>query len=302
MHPQDLVKAYKNDENITLFMKKVMELDDNTEEIIETAYDLQAGSYVRFFEIPFYHDRKTSYGIDIAKEILAWTKPASLLEAGIGEGTTFSYVMSAFDDIGVTDIDTHGFDLSWSRIAECKKWLKKQGRSQTYLSVASLFNLPYADNSFDVVYTSQAIEPNRGQEKRILNELWRVASRYIVLSEPAYELVSEDIQQRMDKYGYCRNLKDHAESLGMKIVKYELFETKMSEPENPLGILVIEKNPDAPTAKPQLACPRYGNPLNEYEESLFSPESLRAYPKIQGIPCLRIENGIIASRYEQTED
>ncbi|QGY38998.1 methyltransferase domain-containing protein [Pseudodesulfovibrio cashew] len=302
MHPKVLLKAYENGENITMLMKQLLNLADNSEEIIETAYDLQAGTYKRKVEKPSYNARKVAYGKAIVDQILELTNPGSLLEAGVGEGTTLSYVMSAFGDRGIDNLEVHGFDLSWSRIAECKEWLWANGHKDTFLSVASLLHLPYVDGAFDVVYTSQAIEPNRGKERLILNELFRVTSRYLVLIEPCYELVSEEVRARMDKHGYCRDLPGHAEALGMKVVKYELFDTIMLKSVNPVGILVIEKNPAASAARPQLACPRYGDVMSDCGDSLFSQGSLRAYPKIQGIPCLRLEDGVIASGYDRMRD
>lgn len=166
------------------------------------------------------------------------------------------------------------------------------------MATASLFHLPYLDGCFDVVYTSQAIEPNAGNEAIIMKELYRVTSRFLVLLEPAYELASQEAQQRMEKYGYCRGLVEHAKSMGMRVIKHELL-PYVGNPLNPIAITVIEKNSDAPSAIPQWACPRFGLPLRDYGDSFFCTDSLRAYPKIQGIPCLRPEDGIIASTYEK---
>jgi uncharacterized protein YbaR (Trm112 family) len=35
---------------------------------------------------------------------------------------------------------------------------------------------------------------------------------------------------------------------------------------------------------------------------LFSPEALVVYPIVGGIPCLRIQNGIFASKYEEAHE
>jgi uncharacterized protein YbaR (Trm112 family) len=32
---------------------------------------------------------------------------------------------------------------------------------------------------------------------------------------------------------------------------------------------------------------------------LFSPEGMVVYPIVNGIPCLKIENGILASKYKE---
>jgi uncharacterized protein YbaR (Trm112 family) len=89
-----------------------------------------------------------------------------------------------------------------------------------------------------------------------------------------------------------------AESLGMQVLKHELF-PHTANPLNPTAITIVVKDATANPAIPKLACPRFGYPLIDRPDSLFCPESLRAYPKIQGIPCLRSQDGVIASAYLQ---
>ena len=52
MHPKVLVDAYRRGENITALLRNLDAQDGNTEAIIETAYDLQAGSYVEAMAQP----------------------------------------------------------------------------------------------------------------------------------------------------------------------------------------------------------------------------------------------------------
>ncbi len=163
--------------------------------------------------------------------------------------------------------------------------------------MASIFHAPYADNSIDVVYTSHTIEPNGGREIPILQELYRLAARYLVLLEPGFELATPEARSRMTRLGYARNLHGHAVALGMKVLKHKLFGLT-ANPLNPTAITIIEKSANAGVARPQLACPRYGDPLFQTGDSLFSPGNIRAYPRILGIPCLRREDGVIASQYE----
>lgn len=226
------------------------------------------------------------------------TTPGSVVEAGIGEGTTFSFVLKHLVD---SVRHAHGFDIAWSRIATCRKWLKHNGLNDVFLSMASLLHMPYKDSSFDVVYTSHTIEPNGGNEEPILKELFRVSSRYLILLEPAYEFASEESRSRMERLGYCRNLVGVAEGLGMRVVKHELF-AHCANPMNPTAIIVIEKDANAMPAIPRLACPRFGDSLADFDDSLYSEVSLRAYPKIKGIPCLRPSDGIIASAYNKFGD
>lgn len=295
MHPRELINAFQRGENITSLLRKSFDTSNNTEEIIETAYDLQTGGYVAALDAPQMLQHKVDYGNAIAQEILSLTKPRTLLEAGIGEGTTCSFVL---DGLNQAETQMYGFDISWSRIACCRDWFERHNYESSFLSVASLFHLPYADESFDVVYTSHSIEPNRGKEAAILQELYRVTSGYLILLEPGYELASLECQQRMEQHGYCRELVAHAQSLDMQVTKHELFPYS-ANPLNPTAITLIVKNTTAQPATAQLVCPRFHDPLVDYGDSLYSSGSLRAYPKIQNIPCLRPEDGIITSAYEQ---
>ncbi|MEO0510376.1 MAG: class I SAM-dependent methyltransferase [Verrucomicrobiota bacterium] len=293
MKPNEIKEAFLRGENITELLRRASNSKQNTEEIIETAYDLQTGSYIKALESPEMFQHKLDYGNAIAAKISSLTQANSILEPGVGEGTTLSFVIQSFDK---QPEHIHGFDISWSRIAHCRSWLSNQNCPGTHLSTASILEAPYMNDSFDVVYTSHTIEPNGGNEKKIIEELYRVASRFLILLEPAYELANNEARARMRRLGYCSGLVDHAESLGMSVIKHEIF-PYIANPLNPTAITVIAKNPNAPTAIPKLACPRYRNLLDDFGDSLYSDGSLRAYPKIQKIPCLRSQDGVITSTY-----
>jgi len=298
MHPKDLHAAYKSGKNVSLLMRDRGGQSSNTEEIIETSYDLQAGSYIEGLE----SSKRIRLGkleyVDTLAEVLSdLASCSSLLEAGVGEATTLAFVIKALNERNLSPNTVHGFDISWSRTAYARSFLNQHDlASNTHLCVASLLHLPYQDSSFDIVYTSHSIEPNGGQEIPILSELYRVTSRYLVLLEPGYEIATPEAQKRMELHGYCRGLKEKAESLGYKVTAFRNFLEKPN-PNNPTAITIIEKNPSASDALPSYACPIYKTSLERFEDCLYSEDSLRAYPILSGIPCLRRENAIIASKY-----
>ncbi len=293
MHPQELKRAYERGENITALLKGLDGTKQNTEENIELAYDLQTGSYVKALDDPAALRHKELYTQAIADVFRGLGPITSLLEGGVGEGTTLSHVLDALDSPSVA---AFGFDLAWSRVRCARSWLDSRGHSGVGLSAASLFHAPYADSSFDVVYTSHSIEPNGGHEPAILAELFRVTSRYLVLLEPAYELAPNEAKQRMDQHGYCKDLVGHAEQLGMKVLRHELF-PHSANPLNPTAMTVIEKSASVGPVVPQYACPSFRTTLTQFSDCFYSEESARAYPIIGGIPCLRRESAIIASKY-----
>jgi len=293
MHtPRQLKMLYEQGQNISEILREDIGVDHNTKEIIEISYDLQAGSYVEALSEKDVADRKKMYCAEIVKTIRSLCQPQSILEAGVGEATTYSGVLLGLEQ----HIPSYAFDLSWSRVAYARRWLENAGVMKATLSTGSLLQLPYADNSIDVVYTSHSIEPNGGYEEIILRELYRVAVRYVILLEPGYELASDEARKRMDSHGYCKNLKGKSESLGYDVIEHALFGVT-SNPLNPTALTVIQKSDRTTSPEYVLACPKYKTPLEEVGGMMFSAEALVVYPIIAGIPCLRIENGVFASKY-----
>lgn len=292
--PKELKNLYLNGCNIIQHLRAVDDHDYNTNDMIEMSYDLQAGSYTAAMNDTEMKKYKNIYTAELARIILSLCNPDSILEAGVGEATTLSGVLKNIDK----NITSYGFDLSWSRVVYAKSWLEKKGIKNTTLCTGDLLNIPFSDNSIDVVYTSHSIEPNRGNEKEILQELFRVARKYLILLEPGYELVCDEARKRMDLHGYCRNLKSEAESLGYKILTHELFPVSVN-PLNATAITVIEKLTTDPMPLYVLTCPQYKNKLDLIGGMLFSEEALSVYPVLGGIPCLRKDNAIIASHYKE---
>lgn len=291
--PRQLKELYERGQNISFFLREESGLRQNTREIIELCYDLQAGSYSAALADEKNAKDQEDFSRGVAGAIARLCEPASLLEAGVGEATTLSGVLQ---NLPIT-VASHGFDLSWSRVAYASRWLHQNGIEDTVLCSGALQDIPFLSNSIDVVYTSHSIEPNGGAEEPILRELYRVARRFVLLFEPAYELASDSARQRMESHGYCRNLVGTAESLGYDVLEHEVF-THGTDPQNPTALTVIRKETDTEIPSAVLACPRFKTPLKPLGGMLFSPEALMVYPIIGGIPCLRIENGVLASKYE----
>jgi ubiquinone/menaquinone biosynthesis C-methylase UbiE len=289
-----LKELYQHGGNISEYLRNKYNVC-NSPQIIEIAYDLQAGSYTASMSDPVAKKLRENTGTELVKIIRSLIpNPLSILEAGVGEGNQLSHVLQNFE----MPILGYGFDISWSRIAYARSWLKSQNCKNVTLFTGDLLNIPCADNAFDIVYTYHAIEPNRDNESPILQELFRITKNYLILLEPSYELANEEAKQRMNHHGYIKGLREVAIKLNFDMLEYKLF-PYFSNSLNPTAIMIIRKNDMSSDSPFIFADPQFKTPLQEKGNALFSPDSLRVYPIIDGIPCLRIENSIIASKYEE---
>lgn len=292
--PQQLKELYNKGGNISAYLRREKNSLQNTPKIIEISYDLQSGSYTEGMKNSSKANFQAQYSKELATIINSLCKPDSILEAGIGEATTLSGVL----DNLTPEIKSFGFDISWSRVAYANKWLKSKSISTTKLCTGDLLNIPFQDNSIDIVFTSHAIEPNGGSEKPILQELYRVAKKYLILLEPGYEFASNEAKKRMDSHGYAKNIQGIATTLNYETIDHRLF-PYTPNPLNPTAVTVIRKNKQTHHIIDPFACPQFKTPLKHIDNMLFSPEALSVYPIISGIPCLRLENSIIASKFQE---
>lgn len=268
------------------------------------AYDLQAGTYVRNARADL--EKKGDWCRQVASLIQPMLPAGgSLLEVGVGEGTTLAGVLQELHgQVG----KALGFDISWSRILFGNDWLQKSCQVAE-LFVGDLLHIPLANDSVDVVYSAHSLEPNAGLESEIIAECLRVARVGVVLVEPIYELASHEAQSRMRRHGYVRGLKEAAQNLGGVVVDYRLLELTAS-PLNPSGVLALSKQ--ALNQKNRLgtgdglevawSCPLTHSPLIQQDDLFYAPAVGLAYPMLRGIPLLRPAHAVIASKISSSID
>lgn len=165
-------------------------------------------------------------------------------------------------------------NMSYSRHF-CKKAMFKK----INLFVADMFKMPIADDAVDVVYTVHSMEPNGGRDEELLDELYRITAKYLILVEPDFERASEDGRCRMEDNGYIKELPNIIKRKGWNLIVNEPFGID-SNPLNPAGLLIIKK--DGPQKQHQmfspLYCPVTHSNLIKKLDCFYAPEAMLAYP------------------------
>lgn len=289
------IAAYARGDNVTALLRQALGESANSSEIIEIAYDLQAGTYID--HVRRAADQWRAYTGELAAILAPRLRDGDrVLEAGTGEMTTFAGVAAACGErVGAH----YAMDISWSRIRRGREFIGQQLAGgiadKTHAFVADLFHLPLRDRSIDVVWTSHALEPNGGRERQALTELLRVARRHVVLFEPSYENNTAEGQARMRSLGYIRALPDVIAELGARL-EAVLPISAVANPLNPTFAYVIAMD-DAPAERPHevWACPATGLAMSRRPTCFWSDASRLAYPVIEGIPVLRPEAAVLAT-------
>ncbi len=290
---KEIRDLYERGTNIMRYFRELEGSELNSPEAIQISYDLQSRSVTHEMATEEYIKRHDAYTSAIA-DALSQRGGISLLEAGVGEAKTLCDVIAK---MSIKPVHVYGFDFAWSRIASGLQYASRLETPQPSLSTGDLFAMPFADDTFDVVFTAQAVNPNHGREEEALRELYRVTRRWLVLFELDYELGNEETRRRIEEHGYCRDLVGTAKRLGYNVVEHRLLGADV-RPSIQVSVLVIEK-PDGEesSATPSFACPRCHQPLVSHRGHYFCTECLTIYPIVNGIPCLLPGNGILATKY-----
>lgn len=289
-------QVYAAGQSVTAYLKSISPDDKKTSEIIETVYDIQAGSYIEGFE------KNPAWESRYAATLYGYIKPHlqdgfTILDVGTGELTRLCELCNIID-IPLSKV--FAFDISWSRIFHGMKfWNRHTKKNEIDLNifVSDMTHIPLPGKSIDIVLSNHALEPNGQNLACILQEIFRVARHKCIFFEPCYELASETQKQRMVRLGYIKALKNEAEKLGGHVESITLLDNSIN-PDNPTACYVVCPASDTkPTHehKPVLCVPGSDYHLTREGDFLLSAETGHAFPVLKNIPILKNEAGILAT-------
>ena len=290
-------KAYSEGKNVTELLRAQANLQANTPEIIEIAYDLQAGTYIE--SVNAHRDFAIQYAKESANIVQAHVNPGDhLLDVGTGEITTLSLMTR---NLTAMPASVLAFDISWSRIYKGLTFAREHmgdrfGRLTAF--VADMSEIPLPDKSINITISSHALEPNGSILPALLAELFRVTRDKLLLFEPCYEINTEQGQMRMDQLGYIRGLDRIASGLGGTLID-RIAMKNISNPLNPTACYIIKPPFQALTAEEvnavEFSLPGSSLPLQRIEDFYFSRRTGYCFPILKSIPVLKSSAAVLAS-------
>lgn len=161
----------------------------------------------------------------------------SILEVGAGELVTLDEFLKK---IKKKPKKVGAIDISLKRLADGKKNFIKTNRKINFLARADASQLPFPDNSFDMVYTVHVIEQVPSLYLKIVKELVRVSSNIIILIEPSYEFGSNSSKKNIFKKGYTQIKDSDFNRLDYKLIYRDIMELRSYI--NGSEIVILKKN------------------------------------------------------------
>jgi len=286
-----LKSAYTNGNSMTdLLITNNIKVDS---EMVLLMYEIQSGSYTNFESQNTEYVHR--YNLELAELFRNYVSSnMTLLDCGTGESTN---LLSLLKHVYFKEV--FALDISLSRLLWARQNTVKSD-SQINFAAASIFEIPLADNSVDIVLTNHALEPNGGYEYELICELGRVSSKYIFLIEPDYELASPIQKARMERLNYVKDLDGAINKCGYKIIqKFPILNFDNDENKAVLRIVDVKKDLEefaeemiskSSVNSVSWVDPISKEPLRPYLGGLRSDSGFW-FPSIASIPLLKKEDG-----------
>ena len=218
------------------------------------------------------------------RQVLSDYNFKNILEVGAGELTTLEDIY----EFKNSDIECYGIDLSLNRLSHGIKYFKNKIKKLPRVAKANAVQLPFPDRCFDLIITRHTLEQIPRHYKLVLNEIFRVAKKNIILFEPSYELGSFTQKIKMINSDYVRGIPKYLSiQKNLNVVSRYL----MKNSANPLNrtactIIEVDKNKNLTPNEVCFVCPQTKEKLIYKNNFMFAPKSELAYPIINDIPIL----------------
>lgn len=277
-------QAYAEGRNVVELLTREHGVDRSV--AIEIAYALQSGSYTDYARTETARLTRRE-GHAILGKVIRETRSRTVLDCGAGEGTRWLDFDHPLDRLAL-------LDASWHRLVYARRNLQDvPAIAAAEFIKANMLRLPYAPGSFDLVFTSHAIEPNTDHDAElIIASLFRTARKAVVLFEPNYRDAPPRMRERMDRHGYARNIWDVAcGQPGFTCVASGDFEVSPN-PDNRTSYLAFTRDDPLPARDECLVSPTTGTALRPIDGAFADNDGCFAYPVIGEIMCLTEEDGI----------
>ena len=281
-----LNQKFKENKNLQIFLKKKKFSDKQS---IKMSYNVQSGTYIKFFKSLSKNKINKIYQpiIDTIKNDFKSTK--TILDFGCGELTTSLFI---FNKIKKNIINYFANDISLNRLIlgqnYAKNRLNKKEFKKLKIFCNSDANLPFKDNSIDLIITIHSLEPNNKDKELFINELFRISKKGLILMEPHYEISNDKQKKRMLKFNYIRGIKKlfDKKDCELKIIKKDHHINK----QNVSSLFVIKKKKIRKNNSTKYIEPKTYSYLNNINSFLYSPKSLRFYPVYNDISIFSDES------------
>lgn len=211
-------------------------------QITRLSYDLQSGSYTKFYKKLLKSRKKIIY-LRNMKRVLKYIQNKNIktiLDFGTGEGNKLLSILKYKKHLK----KLYACDVSFNRLSVgysyFKKKLKKKDLSKIILFCNNDFELPFKANSIDAITTFGVFEnmTNKRMNEMII-ELFRISRKKLTLIEPRRENITNSELRRMKRYKLNFNLNKILKK--NKINFIEDVWDKLDFNNSPYSIRIIDK-------------------------------------------------------------